>query len=211
MTDNDWQQLYLLARTDKKKAFDAYAKHYLSTNRQVYWSDLHQLAGNFDVRNLQEALVRYTGDRNAGTEMITEVYVRPENLLDFLRAARKEIVEHNIDLTYGTMRFIERDDESFLAWAKDRQVCILCNLHVVHTEEGRQKAADDLRRLIGTAIAFGGRYYLTYHRWATRDQVTAAYPQLVDFLKLKKKYDPRERFQSTWYQHYKTMYADKLG
>lgn len=211
MTEKEWQQLYLLARTDKQQAFNVYSKHYLATNNQVYWSDLHQLAGNFDVRNLQEALVRHTGDQHAGTEMITEVYVRPENLLDFLRAAQKDIVEHNIDLTYGTVRFIERDDDTFLAWAKNQQVCILCNLHVVHTDDGKRKAADDLRRLIGRAIEFGGSYYLTYHRWATRDQVTKAYPRLVDFLKLKQKYDPHERFQSTWYQHYKTMYADKLG
>jgi FAD/FMN-containing dehydrogenase len=211
MTDQDWQQMYVLARTDKQKAFDAYAQHYLATNQQVYWSDLHQLAGNFDIRNLQEALVRHQGKERAGTEMITEVYVRPENLRDFLRAARQDTVDHHIDLTYGTIRFIEPDDATFLRWAKDRQVCILCNLHVVHTEAGKRKAAEDLRRLIGRALEFGGRYYLTYQRWATRDQVSKAYPQLVDFLKLKKKYDPRELFQSTWYQHYTEMYADKLG
>jgi len=35
-------------------------------------------------------------------------------------------------------------------------------------------------------------------------------PQFVDFLRLKKKYDPQERFQSEWYRHYKKMFADKL-
>jgi FAD/FMN-containing dehydrogenase len=211
MSERDWQQLYLLARSDKQKAFEAYSQHYLSTNNQVYWSDLHQLAGNFDIRGLQEALVKQTGDKNAGTEMITEVYVKAEHLPEFLALARKDIVEHHIDLTYGTIRFIEKEEDTFLRWAKDRQICILCNLHVVHTEAGKRKAAEDLRRLIGRAIDLGGRYYLTYHRWATRDQVSKAYPQLVDFLKLKKKYDPKERFQSAWYQHYKEMYKDKLA
>ena len=28
--------------------------------------------------------------------------------------------------------------------------------------------------------------------------------------RLKKKHDPQERFQSDWYRHYKTMFADKL-
>jgi hypothetical protein len=51
---------------------------------------------------------------------------------------------------------------------------------------------------------------LTYHRWATREQVEAAYPQFVDFLRLKKKHDPDETFQSNWYRHYKQMFADKL-
>jgi FAD/FMN-containing dehydrogenase len=210
LSQDDWAQLYVLARTDKNKAFAAYADHYLKTSGQRYWSDLHQVAGQFDVRSLQEALVRLTGDARKGSEMITEVYVRREDLLPFLVAARKDIIDHRIDLTYGTIRFIEKDDESFLAWAKDRSVCILCNLHVDHTEAGKAKAAADLRRLIGRAIEFGGRYYLTYHRWATRDQVLAAYPQMIEFLRLKRKYDPRERFQSEWYRHYRAMFADRL-
>ena len=68
----------------------------------------------------------------------------------------------------------------------------------------------ELRRLIGRAIEFGGRYFLTYHRWATRDQVQAAYPQFVEFLKLKRKYDPSERFQSEWYRHYREMFGERL-
>jgi hypothetical protein len=210
LSEKDWAQLYVLARTDKKKAFAAYANHYLSTNGQVYWSDTHQLAGKLDIPALQEALVQRTGVSQKGSEMITEVYVRPENLLAFLRAARREIIDHRIDLTYGTIRFIEKDDESFLVWAKERSVCILCNLHVVHTKAGVKKAEEDLRLLIGQALRHGGRYYLTYHRWATRPQVLTAYPQFVEFLRLKKKYDPEERFQSNWYRHYREMFADKL-
>lgn len=41
-------------------------------------------------------------------------------------------------------------------------------------------------------------------------QVLRAYPQFVEFLKLKKKYDPGERFQSDWYRHYKAMFAEEL-
>jgi hypothetical protein len=42
-------------------------------------------------------------------------------------------------------------------------------------------------------------------------QVERAYPQFVDFLELKLKYDPDERFQSDWYRFYKTMFADALS
>ena len=57
------------------------------------------------------------------------------------------------------------------------------NLHVIHTEEGRRKAAEDFRRIIDRAIEHRGRFYLTYHRWATRAQVEACYPRFVDFLR----------------------------
>src|SRR4029450_2013657 len=81
------------------------------------------------------------------TEMIGEVYVTWDQLVPFLRAAREDFRAHHVDGTYRTLRFIERDEDTFLAWAKERQVCVLCNFNIVHTEAGRQKAADDFRRL----------------------------------------------------------------
>lgn len=203
LSTDDWAHLYTLARTNKKKAFERYSKYYLSTSGQVYWSDTHQLAAAFE--GYREAV-----DKKRGTEMITEVYVTKDAFVPFLTQVRKDFLEHQVDMTYGTIRFIEKDTESFLAWAKERSICIVCNLHVVHTKEGKEKAAADFRRIIDRAIQFGGTYYLTYHRWATRKQVEVCYPQFVEFLRLKKKYDPQERFQSDWYRHYRSLFADKL-
>ena len=203
MTAEGWMDLYRLARTDKKKAFETYSTYYRSTDGQVYWSDTHQLTGNFDS-------YRKAVDRKLGTQMITEVYVDRERFVPFMGKVRQDCVDHGVDLTYGTIRFIEPDTETFLPWAKDRSVCIVCNLNVVHTDDGIRKVSDDFRRMIDRAIEFGGRYYLTYHRWATCKQVETCYPQFVDFLRLKKKYDPQERFQSNWYRHYREMFADKL-
>ena len=78
-----------------------------------------------------------------------------------------------------------------------------------HDEDGWRKAADHFRRLIDRAIEFSGSYFLTYHRWATRRQVETCYPQLAEFLRLKRRYDPHEVFQSDWYRHYKQMFADR--
>ena len=114
------------------------------------------------------------------------------------------------NVIYGTIRFIEPDTESFLAWAKQRYACIIFNIHTSHEPQALEKTAADFRILIDRALEHGGSYYLTYHHWATREQVESAYPQFVDFLKLKLKYDRDERFQSEWYRFYKKMFADKL-
>jgi len=114
------------------------------------------------------------------------------------------------DLIYGTIRLIERDDESFLAWAREPYACIIFNLHTVHSRQGLERSSRAFRRLIDPGIAHGGSYYLTYHRYATRKQVETCYPQFPEFLRLKRKYDPHERFQSDRYRHYQTMFADVL-
>jgi FAD/FMN-containing dehydrogenase len=200
LSDQDWIDLYKLARTNKKQAYETYSQYYLSTSGQVYWSDTHQLAGSFDA-------YREGVDATRGTEMITEAYVAKDSFVPFMAQVRQDFLDHNVDMTYGTIRFIEKDTESFLTWATEPSVCIVCNLHVVHTSNGRKKAAEDFRRIIDRAIQYGGRYYLTYHRWADRKQVETCYPQFLDFLRLKRKYDPQELFQSEWYRHYKSLFS----
>ena len=45
------------------------------------------------------------------------------------------------------------------------------------------------------------------NHWATRAQVETCYPEMADFLRLKRRYDPEERFQSEWYRFYRAMFA----
>jgi hypothetical protein len=64
---------------------------------------------------------------------------------------RTDFRRHGVQLIYGTIRLIERDEESVLAgcapWA-----CTVMNLHVDHSEDGVRQAADHFRRLIDHAI-----------------------------------------------------------
>ena len=65
---------------------------------------------------------------------------------------------------------------------------------LMHTPEGIQKAQADFRRIIDRVIEYGGRFYLTYHPWATRDQVETCYPRFSEFLDAKLMHDPECRF-----------------
>jgi len=47
-------------------------------------------------------------------------------------------------------------------------------------------------------------------RWLSRQQILACYPQFPAFVELKKKYDQDGRFQSDWYRHYRTIFADGI-
>lgn len=208
LQSQDWMDLFHLAHTDKRRAFERYSTYYLSTDGQRYWSDSHQLSEYVD--DYHEELNARLGPAGCGTEMISELYVPRHALTDFMERVRKDLRKSGANVIYGTIRFIERDDESFLAWAKQRYACIVFNLHTAHTPAALKNTAHDFRRLIDRAIRYDGSYYLTYHRWARRDQIKACYPQFAQFLQLKRAYDPQERFQSEWYRHYKTMYADSL-
>jgi FAD/FMN-containing dehydrogenase len=208
LSAEDWKQLLYLAHTDRVRAFEVYSNHYLSTDGQIYWSDTHQLSVYLDDYHWE--LDAQAGASVRGSEMITEVYVPREKLEAFMEGARADFRANSTALIYGTIRLIEKDDESFMAWARARYACVVFNLHVEHDREGIEKAKEDFRRLIDRAIEYGGSYYLTYHAWATREQVLACYPQFPEFLRLKLKYDAAERFQSDWYRHYKEVFANTI-
>ena len=208
LSDDDWRGLLYLAHADRSGAFDRYSSYYLSTSGQVYWSDLHQLSTYLD--GYHRALDAKLGGVRA-TEMITEIYVPRPALGRFFEQVRETFRGRPVPIVYGTVRLIERDVESFLPWARDRWACTIFNLHVEHTPAGLERGADAFRALIDLALGHGGSYFLTYHRWARRQQVEAAYPQFAEFLRRKQQHDPQERFQTDWWRHYRAMFADRLG
>jgi FAD/FMN-containing dehydrogenase len=200
-----WRGLLYLAHTDKSEAYRRYLDYYRSTSGQVYWSDTHQLSGYIDDYHLW--LDRRLRAKVPATEMITELYVPRARLAAFMSDARTDLRARRAEVIYGTVRLVEKDVESFLPWATQPWACVIFNLHVEHSPQGVARAAEAFRALIDLAIAHSGSYYLTYHRWARKDQLLACYPQFEEFLRLKRRYDPEGLFQSDWYRHYASKFA----
>lgn len=202
---SDWIQLLTLAHADKSRAFDRYAGYYLSTSGQIYWSDTQQLGIYPD--GYHRLIDQTTKAASPGSEIISEIYVPRERLADFMLEARDDFRKNKVEVIYGTVRLIEQDDESFLAWAKKPYACIIFNLHTAHTPAGIAHSTEAFRRLIDMAIRREGSYYLTYHKFARRDQVESCYPQFSRFLEAKSRYDRNLRFQSDWWRHYRKMFG----
>jgi len=119
-----------------------------------------------------------------------------------MHAAGVELRQLRADVIYGTVRLIERDDETLLRWAREDWACIIFNLHTAHDAASLEHTATCNRALIDVAIGFGGSFYLTYHRHATRAQLDACYPQFRAFESAKRRHDPEARFMSDWFRHY---------
>jgi hypothetical protein len=108
----------------------------------------------------------------------------------------------------GSAGVLLNDVHSGLNQTRVREVIAVRSVYDI--QRAVERAAAAFRRLIDLARKRGGSYFLTYHKWAAREQVQACYPQFPEFLRLKRRFDPEERFQSDWYRHYRTMFADIL-
>ena len=205
LSQEEWSRLYVLAHTDKARAYQEYAAHYRQTDGQLYWSDDLQFSPYLPEAG--EALYRRLGWTTFASLMITELYVPRERFADFMSAAKAAVLETGANVVYGTVRLIEAEDETLLRWAKDSYACTIFNLLVEHSPEGIKRARTQFRALTDCALEREGSFYLTYHRWARRDQVERAYPQFPRFLELKEKYDQSGVFSSDWYRHHRQMFT----
>ncbi len=198
LSAEDWMRLYVQAHTDKARAYTEYADHYLRTDGQLYWSDDHQFSPYLPEAG--DLLARTLGWTTFRSLMISELYVPRNRFEDFMHAARQSLLETSANVVYGTVRLIESEDETILRWAKQDYACVIFNLLVEHSPEGIDSAKSQFQQLIECALNLDGSYYLTYHRWASKDQLRRAYPDLPTFLELKDRFDPDGAFASDWYR-----------
>src|SRR5262249_9215498 len=157
---------------------------------RVYWSDTMQLSTY--IPSYSEFLKEDAPAPSRVDEslMIGELYVPPESLTEFLEPARAVLRATGVEDIYGTIRAIQPDATTFLPWARQESACVVFNLRVRHDAAGIDRTVRAFRGLHDAAIALGGSFFFTYHRFATRPQIESCYPQFEEFLARKLRYDP---------------------
>ena len=133
----DWSDLIRLAHVDKARAFRRYATTTsppparntgrTCTSSPTYVDDYHAA---------ERAAGRTHGERDDhGAVRAARAPRRlPGRRRGDCRATAPSVI-------YGTVRLIERDDETFLPWATESYACVVLNLHVEHTPRGMEQAA----------------------------------------------------------------------
>ena len=199
LSKEKWLNFLYLACTDRRKGFDLYTEMFRSMDEKLCLSDTSQMSTyHKGYREFINSNLKFDGPVSL---MLSELYVPRKILAEFMAKAAVVLKANGIPNIYGTIRLIEQDDDTFLPWAKQKYACVIVNLLVTNSDSGIEIAIETFRGLIDVSIGFEGSYYLTYHKWARKDQVLACYPQMPAFLKKKLEYDPDALFQSDWYRH----------
>jgi hypothetical protein len=203
LEEKDWSEILFLAHANKALAYRKLAGFYLQTSGQVMWSDEAQMAAY--PENYHRDIDRRLGTPRA-TESVVELLCERDKLPAFVQEIRDYARRNQLEIIQSAVRLVEEDRETFLAWARKPFACLTLGVHIEHSTRGLISAGDQFRRLIDIALRHGGGWYLAYRRDALRRQVDYAFPQFADFIRLKRKHDPQELFQSDWYRHYKNMF-----
>ena len=196
LSEENQRELAFLTHTEPAVAFERFSSFYLGTTKQVEWSDEHQMGSALETDH--QALDLRTSAKEPGSDLLAELNVPRDALVPFLADVRTFLQGEKSGPLDATIRFIEKDDETFLPWARGRFATVTFNLHVTRSPQGTEQASARIRRLIDFAQARGGTFSLAHHRFATKEQIQACYPSFADFLQRQRAHDPEGRFQSEW-------------
>ena len=138
------------------------------------------------------------------TDILHEYFIPPERCDDFLAACREIIAASKQDLLNVTLRYLDADPVSVLAFAPRPRIAAVLLFTHARTKEADSAMQVMTEHLIDKVLALGGSFYLPYRLHARTDQVRAAYPRLDEFVAKKREYDPQLRFRNLMWDKYFT-------
>ncbi|HEU4369074.1 MAG TPA: FAD-binding oxidoreductase [Methylomirabilota bacterium] len=153
-------------------------------------------------RLLNEPVANLAGRDRSRTDILHEYFLPPEGLEAFLAACRAAIPGSRQDLLNVTLRYVEADRTSVLAYAPGSRVAAVMLFSQRMTRADDEDMAALTRRLVDAALDAGGGFYLPYRLHARRDQVARAYPRLDEFVARKRHWDPGLLFRNTLWSRY---------
>lgn len=153
-------------------------------------------------RLLNEPVANLAGRDRARTDILHEYFLPAEGLETFLAACRRAIPASRQDLLNVTLRYVQEDGTSALAYARGDRVAavMLFSQKIAQADEEDMMAMT--RRLIDAALDTGGSFYLPYRLHARREQVARAYPRLEEVVARKRHWDPGLLFRNTMWHRY---------
>jgi FAD/FMN-containing dehydrogenase len=151
---------------------------------------------------LNEPVVAMHDGDPARTDILQEYFVPPDKFAEFVIACREIIPASYQQLLNVTVRYLNADTESVLAYAPTPRIASV----MLFSQEKTERAEFDMARmttgLIERVLALGGTYYLPYRPHASLDQFNRAYPRAREFAAFKRQSDKHLIFRNRFWDRY---------
>ncbi len=136
------------------------------------------------------------------TDILHEYFVAPSRFADFVNACQEVIPASYQELLNITLRYVDTDRDSVLAYATEPRIAAVMLFSQEKTVRGEADMQRMTQALIERVLAIGGSYYLPYRPHARLDQFTRAYPRAGEFAATKRRLDPALTFRNRFWDRY---------
>jgi len=136
------------------------------------------------------------------TDILHEYFVSPSRFADFVAACRDVIPASYQQLLNITLRYVNTDRDSVLAYATEPRIAAVMLFSQEKTVRGEADMQRMTEALIERVLDIGGSYYLPYRPHARQDQFIRAYPRAPEFAAAKRRLDPGQIFRNHFWDRY---------
>jgi FAD/FMN-containing dehydrogenase len=141
-------------------------------------------------------------DRNKTTYVLQEYFIPVDRFQSFVPKMAAILNQHEVNMINVSVRHAKKDSLSLLSWAKSEVFCFVLYYKQGTSPNEQQEVGVWTRKLIDAAISEGGSYYLPYQLHASTKQFEHCYNRIGDFIQLKKKLDPTNKFRNKFWDKY---------
>lgn len=142
--------------------------------------------------------------KDASTYVLQEYFVPVERFDEWVPKMKKVFLDYDVNVINVSIRHALPDSGATLAWARSESFAFVVYYKQGTSPEDRARVGTWTRAMIDAALSVGGTYYLPYQLHATDDQLHRAYPGMVDYFAIKKRYDPHGKFTNALWDRYYT-------
>jgi FAD/FMN-containing dehydrogenase len=147
--------------------------------------------GNATRNSLMNEPVITLDDRDPfRTDILHEYFVAPGRFAEFVKACQAVIPASYQQLLNITLRFVNTDHDSVLAYATEPRIAAVMLFSQEKTARGESDMARMTHDLIERVLDIGGTYYLPYRPHASLAQLSRGYPRAAAFAAAKRAADP---------------------
>lgn len=149
--------------------------------------------------------LEHTSEEN--TDLLESYFIPLDALPDFIQNFKELKKRANINVLMMLIRYIPKDTQSFLCYAKEDYFEIVLFTNIKRSSQHIEHAQNWTQKLIDIVLDLKGCFYLPTQLFATNNQLKKAYPMIDDFFAKKCKYDPQEIFINCFYKRYSKNYS----
>lgn len=181
---------------------------YSEWGKNTFWdiqrSYFERTDGQFETRNnvmrSDSAFMEYENPNR--TEVLQEYFVPIDSFTEYIDDLRTILSEEELNLLNITIRYVEKNENAVLSYAKDDMFALVLLINQGRSENEIKQTEGIIRKMIDVTLKYHGSYYLPYYSYPTKDQLKKAYPRIEEFLQKKKDIDPEEGFVNLFYREY---------
>jgi FAD/FMN-containing dehydrogenase/glycerophosphoryl diester phosphodiesterase len=134
-------------------------------------------------------------------DVLHEYFVPKDKIVLFLEVLKKQIQKYDMNILNVTIREVRKDIVSLLPYAKQDVFGFVCLFSQDNKVDSDKKMKEFTRSLIGEVLELDGTFYLPYSLDYTSDQLIRSYPNIKEWMLLKKKYDPELILSNKFFQY----------